>query len=333
VIREMGEYHTPVLLKETIEHLNIKKGGKHIDATLGGGRHAEAILQAGGDVLGIDHDPEALEYSRKRLTSACPLGAFRWILAKGNFSHLTEIAKKADFEKVDGILFDLGVSSHQLETSDRGFSFNTDALLDMRMDPELKVTAADLINGLNEGELNELFTKLGEEHRSRAISDAICRARRIAPIKTCNQLAEIVTESVVPRDRFGRIPACYRLAAKQLAGRHPATKVFQALRICVNDELNNLKEVLPQTKELLKTGGRLVIVSFHSLEDGIVKRFFHDKKLEGSFKVLNEKPITPTKIEVDKNPRARSAKLRAGEKLETGRQKTEDRGQRTETIC
>jgi len=302
------EYHVPVLLKETIELLNIKKGGKYIDATVGGGGHSEAILRASGVVLGIDCDPEALEYTRKRLSQACPsrtkhcgtLGAFRWTLVKGNFANLKRIAQGHKFEKVEGILFDLGVSSHQLETPFRGFSFNTEAELDMRMDPELKVTAADLMNGLNERELYELFTKLGEENYSRAIARAVCRARRITPIKTCNQLAEIILRTVPPRGKFDRT--------------HPATRVFQALRIAVNDELNNLKAALPQTLDLLKPRGRLVVLSFHSLEERIVKDFFKEKEKEGMLRIFFKKPLVPSMEEVLKNPRSRSAKLRAAEK-------------------
>lgn len=308
-----GEYHTPVLLKEVLELLGVKKGGRYIDATVGGGGHAEAILKAGGGILGIDCDPEALEYARKRLSQACPtsrigqqadtrsLGAFKWTLVKGNFANLKKIAEEYRFKEVDGILFDLGVSSHQLETPSRGFSFNTEADLDMRMDPNLKVTAADLVNGLNEGELYELFTKLGEEHYSRQIARNICRAHRIIPIKTCNQLAEIIIKSVPSRGKFDRT--------------HPATRVFQALRIAVNDELNNLKAALPQTLDLLKPGGKLTVLSFHSLEDRIVKNFFKEQEKEKRLKVLLKRPLTPSKEEISENPRSRSAKLRVAEKI------------------
>lgn len=295
-----NEYHTPVLLKETLEFLKIKKSGRYIDATLGGGGHSEAILKAGGEVLGIDCDPEALEFTRKRLIQACPLGAFRWILIKGNFVNLAEIAKQANFEKVDGILFDLGVSSYQLETPSRGFSFNSEADLDMRMNPELKVTAADLINGLNEGELNELFTKLGEEHYSRRIARAVCIARKLKSIKTCSELADIVLKCVPPASNFDRI--------------HPATRIFQALRIAVNDELNNLRLALPQAGELLNKEGRLVAITFHSLEDRIIKFFFKEKEKEGKFEILTPKPIVPSNLEIKINPRSRSGKLRVAEK-------------------
>lgn len=309
----MEEFHKPVLLNEAVELLKVKKERVYIDATTGGGGHTEAILKNRGRVIGIDCDPEAIEFTRKRLTQACPapcspageftgpLGAFRWILFKANFVGLKEVVQKLGIKKVDGILFDLGVSSHQFETPRRGFSFNVDADLDMRMSPDLKVTAADLVNGLNEGELYELFHKLGEEHYSRAVARAICRARRIAPIKTCNQLAEIVLKNVPPRGKFNRT--------------HPATRVFQALRIAVNDELNNLKGALPQTVDLLKKEGRLVIISFHSLEDRIVKNFLKDQAAKGQLKILTKKPVRPSKKELLVNPRARSARLRAAEKI------------------
>jgi len=305
------DYHVPVLLKETIELLNVKKGGKYIDGTLGGGGHSRAILEAGGTVLGIDCDQEAIKSARKRLSEACPtshcqqagagsLGAFRWTLVKGNFNQLTKIAKEMGFEKVEGVLFDLGVSSHQLETADRGFSFNLESKLDMRMDQELKITARDLVNGLGEKELEKLFSKLGGEHHSRKVARAICRQRQLKPIETSDQLAKVILRSVSPRGRNDRT--------------HPATRVFQALRIAVNDELNSLRSVLPQTVDLLRPGGRLVVISFHSLEDRIVKDFVKEQEQWGCFKNLTPRPLVPSQKEVDQNPRSRSAKLRAAER-------------------
>lgn len=293
------DYHIPVLLKETINGLAIKKGEKYIDATVGGGGHTREILKRGGIVLGIDTDPEALEYIEENFKFQ--ISNFKLKLAHGNFAHLEEIALKNGFAQVAGILFDLGVSSHQLETEDRGFSFNTNAALDMRMDPNLQVTAADLVNGLNEGELYELFNKYGEEHHSRAIAHAIIRARAIRQIRTCNELAEIVVKARGGRGRFDRT--------------HPATRVFQALRIAVNDELNNLKEALPQAVGLLEKGGRLVVLSFHSLEDRIVKFFFKEKAKKEILRILTKKPIRPNEEEIRANPRSRSAKLRIAEKL------------------
>lgn len=291
-------FHKPVLLKEVIDFLQVKTGKKYIDATVGGGGHSKAILEKGGKVLGIDCDPEAIKAAGEYLSSACPNTS--WQLARGNFSKLEEIATAYGFERAAGILFDLGVSSFQLQTARRGFSFNLEGPLDMRMDPDLKVTAADLINGLNRGELNELFSKLGEEHYSRRIAEAICRARELAPITSNDRLANIIFEAVPWRARKGRL--------------HPATRCFQALRIAVNDEFNNLKKALPQALELLKPKGRLIIISFHSGEDRIVKQFFKKSAQEGNIKILTKKPVQPTVEEISENPRSRSAKLRAGEK-------------------
>jgi len=307
-------YHVPALLNETVRALNIRPKYKYIDATLGGGGHSEEIVKKGGILLGIDQDPEALSYASERLKMACP-GLTPPKFVQANFAEIDKVAREFGFEKVDGILFDLGVSSHQLETSHRGFSFNQEGPLDMRMSPNLSVTAKDLVNGLNEGELTELFWKLGEEKFSRRFARAVCLARQIKPIKTCNELAQIILQEVSPRGRYDRTPACHRLAAKQLAGRHPATRVFQALRIAVNDELNSLKIALPKAVELLNNQGRIVVLSFHSLEDGIVKRFFAEQEEKGILKIINKKPITPTKEEIRLNPRARSAKLRAAEKI------------------
>ena len=303
-------FHQPVLLKEAIEFLKVKRGEKYIDATVGGGGHTVEILKRGGRVLGLDVDPEAIGATKEKIR-----GLDKWtsrksgnslifqssahllILHKGNFAHLREIALKLGFDEVAGILFDLGVSARQLLTPERGFSFTSDAPLDMRMDPDLAVTAADLVNGLGRKELYELFSKLGEEHHAWRIARAIVSARSLKPIKTCAELARIIMEAVPRRRRSSRI--------------NPATRCFQALRIAVNDELNNLNLALPQAIDLLKPGGRLVVVSFHSLEDRIVKNFL--KEREG-LKILTKKPIRPTETEVKRNPRSRSAKMRVGEK-------------------
>jgi len=295
-------YHIPALLNETVKALDIKPKHKYIDATLGGGGHSVEIVKKGGILLGIDQDPEAVSYASERLKNAqaCP-DLLPPKLVQSNFAEIDKVAKEFGFEKVAGILFDLGVSSHQLETSNRGFSFNQEGPLDMRMNPNLSVTAKDLVNGLNEGELAELFWKLGEEKFSRRFAKAICQARLNKPIETCNDLSQIILQEVSPRGRFARI--------------HPATRVFQALRIAVNDELNSLKIALPKAVELLESQGRIVVLSFHSLEDSIVKRFFIDQMGKGILKIISKSPITPTEEEVRLNPRARSAKLRAAEKI------------------
>lgn len=295
----MEFFHEPVLLKEAISGLDVKAGEKYIDATLGGGGHSETIIKKGGQVLGIDCDCEALNFAQKRLESACPLGVFK--LVKDNFFNIFEVAKKNNFYPASGVLFDLGVSSYQLETHSRGFSFNKAGQLDMRMDRDLKVSAADLVNALSENELDLLFQKYGEEFHSRAITRAIIRSRMIKPIKTTDELVEIIVK--VARKRTGSDRS------------HPATRIFQALRIAVNDELNSLKEALPQAEKLLKKDGRLVIISFHSLEDRIVKNFFKEREELNQLTVLTKKPITPSKEEIKKNVRSRSAKLRIAEKL------------------
>lgn len=292
----MSEFHKPVLLNEVIKYLAIKKKGKYIDATVGGGGHAKAVCQLGGKLLGLDCDPEALNSARGYLSTACPAS---WRLLSGNFKDLARIAAEAGWGKVDGILFDLGISSHQLESPKRGFSFRFNAPLDMRMDPGLAVTAADLINGLNKGELEKLFLKLGEEKQARLFAEAIVNARRLEPIKTCQELADLIG----------------RTSGRRQAKIHPATRVFQALRMAVNDELNSLRQALPQTLELLKDKGRLIVISFHSGEDRIVKQFFKEMESEGKLKILTAKPIIPTAEELKINPRSRSAKFRAAEKI------------------
>jgi len=298
----MSEFHQPVLLKEVIEGLRVRKNGKYIDGTVGGGGHALAFLKIDSQILGLDCDPEALNHARESLSAACPAlrsGGLKasWRLVKGNFKDLAKIAETNDFSQADGVLLDLGVSSYQLNTPDRGFSFQSQGPLDMRMDPELGVTAADLINGLGKNELKKLFQKLGEEKLAGRLAEAVVGARRLKPIVTCRQLAEVVLK-VKPKK--GKI--------------HPATQIFQALRIAVNDELNNLKEALPQILEILKSGGRLGIISFHSGEDRIAKNFLKEKENLGEVKIITKKPIVPGEEETRQNPRSRSAKLRIGEK-------------------
>ncbi len=295
----MEEFHKPVLLKEVIEYLEVKPGEKYIDATVGGGGHSVEILKLGGELLALDCDPEALSAARRRFSSACPNAS--WQLAQGNFGKIKKIAAAFGFIEVGGVLFDLGVSSYQLETPGRGFSFKLEGPLDMRMDPNLEVTAADLVNGLTKNELYEIFKKFGEERFAGRIVSAICRARRIKPIKTCNELAEIILQARPRRGKFDRT--------------HPATRCFQALRIVVNDELNNLQKALPQALELLKLGGKLLVISFHSGEDRIVKKFFREQEKLGTLKILSKKPIRPTLAEIKINPKSRSAKLRVAQKI------------------
>lgn len=297
---ELSFFHQPALLKETIAYLNIKPGEFYIDCTAGGGGHAEAILKKGGRVFGLDWDPEAVSYVNKHLKKVCPNAC--WQIIKASFIELEEISKKYRLPNPAGILFDLGVSSHQLETKGRGFSFLRDEPLDMRMDPKLKVTAADLINGLHKGELNELFSRLGEEKLALPIARALVFARKKGPIRTTKQLAEIVTK-------------IYRQAYKKRSRIHPATKVFLSLRIAVNDELNNLKSALPQAGRILKKKGRIAVISFHGLEERIVKDYFKKGAEQRWLKILTKKPIMPSGAEIEINPRVRSARLRVGEKI------------------
>jgi len=312
-------FHQPVLLKEAIDYLAIKPGEKYLDATVGGGGHSLAILKSDGQVLSIDCDPEAIAAAGKIFSSwkkqACPSS---WQLARGftlhrlvrgNFAHLKKIARQHHFESVSGVLFDLGVSKHQLTKPSRGFSFQQPGPLDMRMDPSLKVTAADLVNGLSEKELVKLFIKYGDEFRAKVIAKAIIRARRQEPIKTTQQLIGLIQQVKHTKRRI-----------------HPATQVFQALRIAVNDELNNLRVSLKQAFALLKPGGRLVVISFHSGEDRIVKQFFKQLADERQAKLLTKKPVRPRLDEIKSNPASRSAKLRALCKLNKSKMRVSPRG-------
>ena len=286
--------HKPVLLKEALEFLKVEKGKRFIDATVGEGGHAVAIAQRGGIVLGIDQDPEILKQAKELLGD-------KTVLVQGNFREIERIARENRFTEVDGILLDLGISSWHLKESGRGFSFQKDEPLDMRADPNLTVTAADLLNGLNKDELKELFQKYGEEERAPQLAAAVVRARSLKPFRTTADLVGVAEKVGRTKDvRRDRI--------------HPATKIFQALRIAVNDEVENLRSVLPRAFEVLGAGGRLVVVSFHSLEDREVKRFFQQMEEQGRGVVLTEKPQTPASAELDQNPQSRSAKLRAIER-------------------
>lgn len=290
-------YHKPALLHEVLEYLKPKAGGLYIDATLGGGGHTKSILERGGKVLGIDRDTDAIEFVKNNLP---PNLLGNLTLVNGNFAKISDLAGKSGFNNVDGILLDLGVSSHQLEEASRGFSISLDGPLDMRMDNSIQIKAEDIVNNFNERRLYEIFKTYGQEKFSRSIAHAIVSTRQLTgSIRSTRQLARIVEEVIPP-------------SVRKTSRIHPATKVFMALRIIVNSETLNLDECLPQTVSLLKNGGRLVVISFHSLEDGIVKRFFKSCK---DLKVLTERPIGPQAQEIIDNPRARSAKLRAAEKV------------------
>ena len=300
--------HRPVLVKEAIEALAVQPGGRYIDCTLGGGGHAAAILEnssPGGQLLGIDADPEAIRIAQASLKAY----SSSTLLINENFVNLPAICHKYDFYPVHGILFDLGLSSFQLNGDARGFSFQHEAMLDMRLSPDQAVTAEDIVNQLPEIELADLIRTYGEESHSHRIARSIVQER---PIKTTLQLARTIERAV--GGRKGRI--------------HPATKTFQALRIAVNHELDNLGTVLKQALDLLGFGGRLVVISYHSLEDRIVKQFMHQESKDcicppttpacicghtATLRLVNKKVITPSDEEVHLNPRSRSAKLRAAE--------------------
>lgn len=294
----MSDYHVSVLLQEVVDGLQVAAGEKYIDATLGAAGHSMAMIEKGGIVLGIDQDADAIAYVQELRSKNQELSE-KLKIAKGNFARIAEIARENGFGEVSGILFDLGVSSHQLDTGERGFSFLSDAPLDMRMDASLAVSARDLVNGLTKGELVELFTKYGEEPFAKRIAQEIVSVREKKSIESTHELASIVAR-VYPKGNHKV---------------HPGTKVFQALRIAVNDELRSLEEALPQALGTLKKGGRIAIISFHSLEDRIVKQTFLKWEDEKLGKIITKKPIIPGTEEEEKNRRSRSSKLRIFEKL------------------
>ncbi len=300
----------PVLLAEVLAALNLRPGAAVIDATLGAGGHAEAILERtapDGRLLGLDRDAVAIQAASGRLARFTG----RIALAQASYASIGEAARDAELAPVDGILFDLGYSSPQIDDPARGFSFRADGPLDMRFDRRQEVTAADLVNGLPEGELADLIARYGEERYAWRIARAIVAAR---PIEGTLRLAEVVAGAQPPsRERI-----------------HPATRTFQALRIAVNDELGQLEQALPQTLDLLRPGGRLAVISFHSLEDRIVKQFMRREARDclcppeqpvctcghtAALRIVTRKPIPAGAAEVAANPRARSARLRVAERI------------------
>jgi 16S rRNA (cytosine1402-N4)-methyltransferase len=317
--------HQPVMLDRVAELLRPRSGGVYLDATLGLGGHAERLLEASapdGRVIGLDRDPAALALARRRLAWA----GDRLTAVAASFADLAEVAERLGLAAVDGVVYDLGVSSLQLDEPDRGFSYRADAPLDMRMDPTTGITAAEVLATYPRAELARVLREYGEERFAGRIARFVDEARRRAPISTTGQLVELV-KAAVP-------------AAARRTGPHPARRAFQALRIEVNRELDALEASLPQAIELLAPGGRLVVLAYHSLEDRIVKRALADaggRPVQGpprlpvdlpaarpaSVAVLTRRPETPTPAEVAANPRAESAKLRAAEKLQPS---TEARG-------
>jgi 16S rRNA (cytosine1402-N4)-methyltransferase len=302
--------HVPVLHSEVSAHLALGPGDHVIDATVGGGGHTVELLQAtapDGRLLGLDRDPEAVSRVRGRLAYE----SHRVLIVQSSFRHLEAVAREHRFPPAGGVLLDLGVSSYQLASPARGFSFVKDGPLDMRFDPMQDLTAADLVNDLPIEELANILYRFGEERQSRRIARAIVDAR---PFQTTRQLAEVIAKTV--GGRRGRI--------------HPATKSFQALRIVVNDELGALEEALPQAVNLLRPGGRLAVLSFHSLEDRLVKVYFRNQSRDcicppeqpvctcqhrATLRIITRRPVRPGEAEIVQNPRARSARLRVIEKF------------------
>lgn len=301
--------HVPVLYNEVLDGIQPRPGGRYIDATLGAAGHAAGILAASGpdgELLGLDADPDAISFAGQ------VLGSFgdRVVLQVANFRHLREVALALGFGQVDGILMDLGLSSRQLANAERGFSFNQDGPLDMRMNRSQRETAADLINALPEAELAELLWRYGEERHARRIARIIVSSR---PVRTTGQLADLVARTVGRREKI-----------------HPATRTFQALRIAVNDELEALSQALRQARDLLRPQGRLAVIAFHSLEDRLVKRFYQQESRDclcppeipvcicehrATLRVLTPRPVRPSAEEIARNPRSRSARLRLAERL------------------
>ncbi len=286
-----SERHLPVLLSETVTLLAPERGGVFVDATLGMGGHSEALLAANPElkIIGVDRDPYALEFAEERLGD-------RIQYLQGNFSELGFLRSKKITQHVDGILMDIGVSSYQIDTPERGFSFSHNGPLDMRMDQDEQLTAVVIINSWPEHKLADIFYKHGEERLSRKIAKAIVERRGKEPFKETGDLAEFVKEQYHPSQRFKKP--------------HPATRVFQALRIEVNKELEHLVKAITPALELLAPGGVFAIITFHSLEDRIVKYAFKDAAATGKYEILTKKPITPGRPEQVANPRSRSAKLR-----------------------
>jgi len=295
--------HKPVLAKEVIEQLNLKSGMRVVDGTLGDAGHSELILEKilpNGKLLGIDMDPEAILRAKKFLESS----EENVVLVRDNFSNLNRILQKENFTPVDAILLDLGWSSPQFEERGRGFSFQKDELLDMRFggesqDQENSETAGDILNEAGFEELEKIFREYGEEKFSKEIAKKVLEYRKKEKITRTSQLAEIAVEVYKKKGSREKI--------------HPATRIFQALRIAVNNEIQVLKDVLPQTVDNLKVSGRVAVISFHSLEDRVVKHFF--KSQQGKLKIITKKPISVSEGELNENRRARSAKLRVAEKI------------------
>jgi 16S rRNA (cytosine1402-N4)-methyltransferase len=296
------KYHVPVMLGEVLSFLNLKASQTVLDATMGTGGHSHAILEKimpGGRVIGIDRDQESLDLAKKRLEEYSGCVDFVY----GNFSDVDAALNNLNVSRVDGILFDLGISSFQLDNADRGFSFQSEGPLDMRMDRNSYICAYDLLNNLNEEEISNLLKAFGQERWHNRIAHNLVMERQRRPIATTSQLSTIVVNSIPHRYRHYR----HRI--------HPATRTFQAIRIAVNRELEALETAITKSIGFLGSGGRICVISFHSLEDRIVKLTFRRLANEGSIKIITPKPLTPNEAEIMENPSSRSSKFRVAEKL------------------
>ncbi|MCF7908735.1 MAG: 16S rRNA (cytosine(1402)-N(4))-methyltransferase RsmH [Candidatus Omnitrophica bacterium] len=295
----MEPYHYPVMYREVLNFLEPQRRKVIVDCTLGLGAHAAKMLESMSQdslLIGIDRDQDSLEVAKKNLKSFNG----RFTVARGDFANLDQVLAKVKINRVDAFLFDLGISTYQLNSPQRGFSFLKEGPLDMRMDQDAFVSAYDLVNNLSEGELASIFKKFGEERHARRIAIRLVEARRKEPLTTTTQLTRIIVSALSVKSQHGRI--------------HPATRIFQSLRIAVNRELESLKDGLGRAVELLNKGGRIGVISFHSLEDRIVKHVFKNYASEGILKVITKKPLIPTDLEREENLASRSAKLRIAER-------------------
>ncbi len=293
-------YHYPVMYREVLELLDVGKRKVVVDCTTGIGSHSYKLLEVmdkEGFLIGIDRDQHSLNVAKARLE---PFKG-RFSLVRDNFANLDKILSDLDIDKADVFLFDLGISTYQLSDSARGFSFLKEGPLDMRMDRDSFLSAYDLVNNLSEGELGNIFKKFGEERHSRRVARFLVEARKSKPISTTNQLRDLIIQAIPGKARGGRI--------------NPATRIFQALRIAVNRELESIEVALSCAISRLASGGRIGVISFHSLEDRIVKHFYRDYALKNILKIINKKPLTPTEKERGENSPSRSAKLRVAEKI------------------
>ena len=297
---EENDFHLPVMIEEILSFLNLCPGGKIVDATIGTGGHSLAILKQlmhKGKLIGIDRDQESLKIAKERLSGVSDICEFVY----GNFVDIDQLLKKINVKKIDGIVFDLGISSFQLADPQRGFSFQNQGPLDMRLDKNSPISAYELVNKLNEEELSSLLWNFGEERWHRRIARFLVRERGKHPISTTLELSSIVLKAMPYKHKYSRI--------------HPATRTFQAIRIAVNRELEILEIAICKAIKLLNKKARICVISFHSLEDRIVKFTFRKAAAEGEVKIITPKPLIPSESEIEENPSSRSAKLRVAERL------------------